>query len=141
MGTPLKVSDELYAVAKKEAKAADRSATAQVEHWAKIGRAVEAVLAHEELLTLKKTGELLRPVFPSATRRKEVHDLLARVAASEDRRTVKAAVRAKGQPIYAADPDDPEMVVQVDPDGTRTRGRIEGRRFVPADRSRRTAPR
>jgi len=39
------VSDGLFAVAKEEAKAADRSITAQVEHWAKIGRAVEAVLA------------------------------------------------------------------------------------------------
>src|SRR5256885_14089275 len=64
MGIPLKVSDTLFAVAKQEAQATQRSITAQVEHWARIGRAVEAVLAHQELLTLKHVGELLTPLYP-----------------------------------------------------------------------------
>jgi hypothetical protein len=132
MGTPLKVSDSLFAIAKQEAQATERSITAQVEHWALIGRAVEAILAHQELLTLKQVGEVLTPLFPSAARRQEVHDLLTRIAASTDREPTKKALRESGAPLYATDPEHPGLIVQVLPDGTRTPGRLEGRRFVPS---------
>jgi len=132
MGIPLKVSDRLFAIAKQEAQATERSITAQVEHWALIGRAVEAILAHQELLTLKQVGEVLTPLFPSAARRQEVHDLLMRIAASPDREPTKQALRESGAPLYATDPEHPGLIVQVLPDGTRTPGRLEGRRFVPA---------
>jgi hypothetical protein len=132
MGTPLKVSDSLFAVAKQEASAMDRSITSQVEHWARIGRAVEVVLSHRELLTLKQVGELLTPLYPSAARRQEVHDLLTQIAATADREITTSALRATGAPVYATDPEHPGMIVQVLPDGTRTPGHLEGRRFVPA---------
>jgi hypothetical protein len=132
MGTPLKVSDSLFAIAKQEAQATERSITAQVEHWALIGRAVEAILAHQELLTLKQVGEVLTPLFPSAARRQEVHDLLTRIAGSTDREPTKKALRESGAPLYATDPEHPGLIVQVLPDGTRTPGRLEGRRFVPS---------
>jgi hypothetical protein len=135
MGTPLKVSDGLLAVAKQEAQAKKRSITAQVEHWARIGRAVEAVLAREELLALTQVGELLTPLYPSAARRREVHDLLIRIAGSADRESTKTALRAEGTPLYATDPEHPGMIVQVLPDGTRTPGHLEGRRFVPVKNS------
>lgn len=131
MGTPLKVSDSLFAVAKQEAQATQRSITAQVEHWARIGRAVEAILAHQELLTLKQLGELLTPLYPSAARRQEVYELLTRIATSADREATKTALRASGTPLYATDPEHPGMIIQVLPDGTRTPGRLEGRRFIP----------
>lgn len=131
MGTPLKVSDGLFAVAKQEASAMDRSITSQVEHWARIGRAVEALLSHRELLTLKQVGELLTPLYPSAARRQEVHDLLTQIAASCDREVITTALRATGAPVYATDPEHPGMIIQVLPDGSRTPGRLEGRSFVP----------
>jgi len=131
MGTPLKVSDSLFAVAKKEAQATQRSITAQVEHWARIGRAVEAILAHQELLTLKQVGEFLTPLYPSAAQRREVHDLLTGIAATADREATMSTLRAAKRPVYATDPEHPGMIVQVLPDGTRTPGHLEGRRFVP----------
>ncbi|HEX3527740.1 MAG TPA: hypothetical protein VH988_11795 [Thermoanaerobaculia bacterium] len=131
MGTPLKVSDSLFAVAKEEAQASQRSITAQVEHWARIGRAVEAVLAHQELLTLKQAGELLEPLYPTSARRREVHELLTKIASSTDREVTKAALRDAGAPLYATDPDHPGMIIQVLPDGTRTPGYLENRSFVP----------
>ena len=131
MGTPLKVSDGLFAVARQEANAADRSITAQVEHWAKIGRAVEAVLAHKELLRLKKVGEILEPVFSSAARRREVHELLTRIAMDVDREGVRSMIRKSRKPVYASDPSHPGMIVQVLASGRRRLGRLEGRRFVP----------
>lgn len=133
MGIPLKVSDGLFAVAKHEAKATDRSITAQVEHWAKIGRAVEAIVAHDELLALKEAGELLTPVFPSKMRRKEVHDTLMRIMTNADREAARAAIRKSGKARYGTDPAHPGMLVQILPDGTRRLGRLEARRFVVAD--------
>jgi len=141
MGTPLKVSDSLFAVAKQEAHAASRSITAQVEYWAKIGRAVEALVAHRELLTLKKAGELLTPVFPSAARRHQVHDLLMRLTASGEREPVKAELRAVGKPMYATDKDHPGMIVEVGLDGKRRVGRLVGRRFVPSEERSRSGAR
>jgi len=131
MGTPLKVSDNLFTLAKQEAQATQRSITAQVEHWARIGRAVEAILAHQELLTLKQVGELLTPVFPTAARQQEVHELLSRIADSSDREATKAALRSSGSPLYATDPAYPGLIIQAWPDGRRIPGSLEGRRFVP----------
>jgi hypothetical protein len=131
MGTPLKVSDSLFSLAKREAQATQRSITGQIEHWARIGRAVEVILAHQELLALKQVGELLTPVFPSAARREEVHALLTRIADSADREATKASLHASGTPLYAADPEHPGLIIQAWPDGTRIPGRLEGRRFVP----------
>jgi ParD-like antitoxin of type II bacterial toxin-antitoxin system len=133
MGTPLKVSDSLFTLAKQEAQATQRSITAQVEHWARIGRAVEGILAHEELLTLKQVGELLTPVFSTAARQQEVHELLSRIADSSDREATKTALRASGTPLYTTDPEHPGLIIQAWPDGRRIPGSLEGRRFVPAE--------
>jgi hypothetical protein len=133
MGTPLKVSDNLYEAVKEEAQAAERSITGQVEHWLKIGRAVEALVAHQELLALKSAGDLLGPVFPTAARRKQVHDALARIAASPDRSAAETVIQSSsGRRRYTSDPTQPGLVIEVLPDGTRRTGRLEGRRFVPA---------
>ena len=132
MGIPLKVSDGLFAVAKQEAEAAERSITAQVEYWAKIGRAVETVLAHQELLTLKKAGDLLTPTFPTLTRRRDVHALLTKVAKDLDRQAIKKHIYAAKTPVYSSDPKHPGMIVQVLSDGTRTLGSMKGRQFVAA---------
>ena len=94
---------------------------------------MEALVAHRELLTLKKAGELLTPVFPSAARRREVQELIMRVATSTDREAVIAEIHAAGKPVYATDRRHPGLVVEVAPDGTRRVGRLEGRRFLPAE--------
>jgi hypothetical protein len=135
MPSPVKVSDRLLALARREAKGAHRSATAQIEHWATLGRAVEVMLAHRDVLALKRAGQVF-PI-PAQARRDEVHELLARLGEDHDREGVKARIRAPGTPIYTTDPDRPGMIVEVRPDGTRITGRLQGRRFVPA---RRVAP-
>lgn len=139
MGTPLKVSDGLFAAAKAEAASENRSITQQVEHWARIGRAVEAALSHPELNELKRTGQVAAPAFPTAVRRREVHDLLVRATQAADRDAIRSAIRKSGRSLYASDPSHPGAIVQVLPDGTRRVGRMSGRRFVPAGRSGRTS--
>ncbi|MGH7319261.1 MAG: TA system antitoxin ParD family protein [Candidatus Rokuibacteriota bacterium] len=130
MPSPVKVSDRLLALAREEAQGTHRSATAQIEHWATLGRAVEVMVAYRDVLALKRAGQAL-PI-PAFVRREEAHELLARLVEDVDREEVKARIRAAGTPLYTTDPDYPGMIVEVEADGTRIPGHLEGRRFVPA---------
>jgi ParD-like antitoxin of type II bacterial toxin-antitoxin system len=133
MPSPVKVSDRLLALAKKEAESTHRSATAQIEHWATLGRAVEVMAAYRDVLALKRAGDAL-PV-PAYVSRQAVHDLLTGLVHDVDRETVKARILAAGTPLYTTDPEHPGLVVEVQADDARTAGRLLGRRFVPARRA------
>lgn len=132
MPAPVKVSDKLLALAREEGRETHRSATAQIEHWATLGRAVEVMVAYRDVLALKRTGQALP--MPAFVRREDVHDLLARLIEDPDREHVKARIRAAGTPLYTMDPDHPGMIVEVQPDGGRIPGRLQRRRFVAARR-------
>lgn len=130
MASPVKVSDRLLALARQEARGTHRSATAQIEHWATLGRAVEVMVAYRDVLALKRVGQTL-PI-PTFARHEEVHDLLARLVNDVNRENVKARIHAAGTPLYTTDPDYSGMIVEIQADGTRTPGYLAGRRFVPA---------
>ena len=67
MPVPVKVSDRLMQLAKADAATAHRSATAQIEHWATLGRAIEIIAAYREVLALKTIGRALPfPAFVQA---------------------------------------------------------------------------
>jgi len=108
MAAPVKVSDRLLALAKKEADSTHRSATAQIEHWATLGRAVEVMAAYRDVLALKQLGNALP--MPSFVPREAVQGLLERLVADPDRESVKARIRAGGGPLYISDPTRPGMV-------------------------------
>ena len=130
MGMPVKLSDDLVTLARAEAAAANRSIAAQVEHWARVGRAVERVLEHADTLALKQ-ADSLPEAFPEEQRRRAVLAALEDVATSPDRAAAVAHVRRGNRPVYGTDPAHPGLVVRIDPDGTRVPGRFENRRFVP----------
>jgi hypothetical protein len=132
MAVPVKVSDKLLALAKKEAEATHRSATAQIEHWATLGRAIEVLAAYGDVLALKRVGNALP--MPATVSRQAVHDLLAGLASDPDRERVKARIRAAGGPLYTTDRRGAERVAEVTLGGRRTPGRLVHRRFVPARR-------
>ena len=132
MGMPVKLSDELVLSARLEAESADRSITAQIEHWAKLGRATEVALGYTKVIALKRSGGDIATTAASRTSRNAVMQVLAKVAASGDRREVKTAIRASGKSLYGTDPAHPGLVVREDPDGTRMLGRFVNRQFVPA---------
>ena len=143
MPSPVKVSDKLLALAKKEAASTHRSATAQIEHWATLGRAVEVMAAYREVLALKRAGDALP--MPAFVSRETVHDLLAGLVQNVDRESVKARIQAAGMPVYSTDPAHPGLAAEVRADGTRASGRLLGRAFVPLGRglvaARRKSPR
>ena len=141
MAVPVKVSDRLLTLAREEARTTHRSATAQIEHWATLGRAVEVLASYQEVLVLKRTGQTLP--MPAVVDRDRVQALLQRLVQDPDREGVRARIRAGGTAIYAADTAQPGRVIEIEPTDDRQTGRPAGRHFVAARRvaARRKSPR
>lgn len=131
MAAPVKVSDRLLALAKKEADSTHRSATAQIEHWATLGRAVEVMAAYRDVLALKQLGNALP--MPSFVSRDAVQGLLERLIADPARDSVKARIRAGGGPLYVTDPTRPGMVI-AQASGVPAPTSVAVRRFTAARR-------
>ncbi len=134
---PVKLSDELVNVARREALAAERSITAQIEHWAKLGQSVEAALRHEDALAVKASEGKLSVAFPIPATRDAVYQLLRNIASADHAQLGKALRR--GRTVYESDSSGSGGTVRIAPDGTRTRGRLEKRAFVRTGVGRRRA--
>ena len=130
MGMPVKLSDDLVKDARQEAEAADRSLTSQIEHWARLGRKVERVLRHEEVLDLKRAGEA-----PAAPPPRAILAALRRIA-SDAPRTDLAATLRDGRTVYQDAGEG--RVERIERDGTRTIGRLVNRRFTADEPKRAT---
>lgn len=131
MGMPVKLSDDIVNAAREAAAVDDRSIAGQIEHWARLGRAAEAVLATSEVRELKQAGSQA----PARVTDRQVLERLSAVAASADRASVLAKIRAGHGPLYEAAAGEPGVVVQVLPDGRRIKGRFVQRRFVPLEQT------
>ena len=117
---PLRIDSELVNYARSAGALLDRPPTAQIEHWAKLGRVLDSVLSGESVAKVKQRGQ--------------VGDLDRVVALSQSTAGRKKALSLIAQhagPVYEADPTDPELIVERQPDGTTRRGRFANRRFVP----------
>lgn len=120
MGLSLRISDEIVNLAREETETSDRSITSQIEHWVRLGMAVEAVLGHEQIRKLKRRGKELL----------SIEDALTYAKSTEGQEEMRAHLAALSQPLYSADPERPGGIVRENPDGTRTRGKFVGREFV-----------
>ncbi|HPO01154.1 MAG TPA: hypothetical protein PK879_10620 [Opitutaceae bacterium] len=120
---PLRIESALVHRARTAAVLADRTPTAQIEHWAKLGIALEPVLSGRTVSRVKQ-----------AARIKDLDQIVAisQTAAGQER--VRALIQKQGGPVYEADPEDPALVVERRPDGTVRRGRFENRQFKPVGR-------
>jgi predicted transcriptional regulator len=63
--------------------------------------------------------------------RKKLATELSRTESAGERQDIVRERRSERKPIYIGDPQAPEKLVQVLPDGRRVRGRLVNRRFVP----------
>jgi ParD-like antitoxin of type II bacterial toxin-antitoxin system len=86
MGMPVKLSDELVPSARIEAEGADRSITAQIEHWAKLGRAAEVALGYTSVTALKRSGGKVATVAGNLASYDAVTEMLTKLVSSVDRR-------------------------------------------------------
>jgi hypothetical protein len=134
MGMPVKLSADLVNDAREEAKTADRSITSQIEHWARLGRSVESLLRHDDVIALKRADR--EDDSPLAPTTKSAILAALRTAMSTGSRQL-AATLMQGRTVYQ---DDAGRIERIDPDGNRVTGRLVERSFVP-DASRRTARR
>ena len=129
----IKLSDEnVIREVRHEAKIADRSIPGQIEHWVKLGQAVEALLPTADVNAIKENLRIIvgRPTAESATAK--VIASINRLLTSTDRTAIKAGILEGGIPVYQSDPENPGRVVRIMPDGTRTSGTIKGGEFVQA---------
>ena len=119
MGLPIKISEDLALAARTEAETFERSIASQVEHWARIGRAVERVLGHDQVAALKRQV---------GTR--ELADAMQKATSEAGQRRAVEHVQKLGGPRYTIDPERRGGIVRIDADGCRTRGRFVRRKFV-----------
>jgi hypothetical protein len=127
MPQAVKLSDALVADAKRDAELGNRSVAGQIEHWARLGRAIEQDLASPALREVTLQAAADPPVSGSlASRLGEALDAALRPA----ERAAFAAELA-GRVRYGTDPAFPGYLVRDEPDGTRTPGRYVNRSFQP----------
>jgi hypothetical protein len=117
--TPLRFDSAFVNDARSSAALMERSVTAQVEFWAKLGRVAEAVFAHDRIRSLKETGRV-----------QDLDGLLAKVNTAAGRELARVEIARHGTPIYGTDPAHPGRIVQKLPDGTKRLGRFVNRQFV-----------
>jgi hypothetical protein len=121
MGQPVKLSEGLVLDARLAGKAGERSIAGQIEHWARIGRAIELHLRAAEVLRLKRRGEA-RPLS----------ELLSSVGTAAGRKRLSAYLGKRPFPQFEAAPGKRGLVVRIDQNGKRTVGRFVNREFRPS---------
>ncbi len=119
MSQPVKLSDSLVLDARITGEIAERSIAGQIEFWAGIGRAIEALLRGREALALRKTGGL-RPLS----------DCLNEADSPTGRKRVADYLKTRPFPHYEPAPGHPGFLMRIDHDGKREIGRFVNRRFV-----------
>lgn len=118
MSQPVKLSDALVLDARLTAELAERSIAGQIEFWARLGRAIEPLLAGEQARALRQSGD-----------EQPLSQLLATVGLPEGRKRVADYLESQPFPHYEPAPDRPGYLVRIEEDGTRTVGRFVNREF------------
>jgi ParD-like antitoxin of type II bacterial toxin-antitoxin system len=126
---PVKLSAQLVVSAKDAAQASDRSLTAQIEHWSRLGREVEKILPFAATTRLKAGAALM-----TKTENQELAKALGCFLSSSDRTGVLNILNTSKDPVYEADPENTDGIRQVWPDGRTVSGRFLNRVFIPTER-------
>jgi hypothetical protein len=119
MSQPVKLSDELVLEARTVGAAARRSIAGQVEFWARLGKSIEPLLRGDRALALQRSGEA-----------RSLAEIIESVDTDLGRDRVSTYLQTRPFPHFEACPTEPGMLVKIEQDGTRTRGRFINRVFV-----------
>ena len=116
---PLRIDSDLVNQARSTGSLFDRPITAQIEHWAKLGRVLDAVLSGASVVQVKKTARVA-----------DIDRVVALSQTEGGRKKVRAVIAMHEGPVYEADPDTPGFVIERRSNGTTRRGRFANRQFV-----------
>lgn len=119
MSQPVKLSDELVLEARTVGGMLERSIAGQVEFWARLGKAVEPLLRGDRVMALQQAGAAQR-----------LEEVLESVDTEEGRKRVHDYLETRPFPHFEPCTDEPGLLIKIDEDGTRTRGRFVNRTFV-----------
>ena len=106
---------------REQAEVSDRSMAAQLEHWARIAKAVEAVAPANTIARVKSAKD------PSG-----VVTALASFVMNPNVSALRSRLDASGIVSYGSDPDHPDIAFEYRPDGSVVRGKFDSEGdFVP----------
>lgn len=117
MSQPVKISDALVLDARLTAEAAERSIAAQIEFWARLGRAIEPLLRGDRAIALRRAGDA-----------KPLSNCLRDVDSPRGRRRLADYLKTLPYPHYEQ-ADSPGLLIKIDSNGKRTLGRFVNRQF------------
>jgi hypothetical protein len=120
MSQPVKLSDALVLDARLAGETVERSIAGQVEFWARIGRAVEALLEGDQVLALCRNAAA-RPLS----------ECLKSADSPRGRRRTFNFLKNQPFPHYAPHPTRRGLLVRTEASGKRTVGRFVNRQFQP----------
>ncbi len=126
----IKVSPALAEVAPAAAADADRSLTGQIEHWARLDKAIEPLFNTPTIAALKKSGGDLS-ALEDEQEKARVLEALERFRLTS-RELVRDQLGLAQKTLIQPDPDHPGHYIRTNPDGTREHGVLEGHQFIPA---------
>ena len=121
MSQPVKLSDELVLEARTVGAVARRSIAGQVEFWARLGKSIEPLLRGDRALALQRSGTV-----------RSLAESIQSVDTAVGRDLVRTYLESRPYPHFEPCQDEAGMLVRIDEDGTRTRGRFVNREFVEA---------
>lgn len=121
MSQPVKLSDDLVVEARTVGALARRSIAGQVEFWARLGKSIEPVLRGDRALALQCSGAA-----------RSLAESIVSVDTDAGRDRVRTYLDSRPFPHFEPCPEEGGMLVRIDADGTRTRGRFVNRVFVEA---------
>lgn len=117
---PLRIDADLVNQARTAGAVFDRPPTAQIEHWAKLGRVLDRVLAGGSVAKVKQRGNVA-----------DLDQVVALSQSEKGRKRALALIAKHGEPVYEADPTRGDVIVERRADGTTRRGRFSNRQFIP----------
>lgn len=130
MPVAVKLSDSLAEDARAASEGADRSLTGQIEHWARLGKAVEPLFNVPTIAAFKKSGGNIDSL-EDPRERQILLDALTQLRLAPPFAETAAFLTASRSPMYEVDPANPGGIVQILADGSRVPGKFVNRVFVP----------
>lgn len=124
MSQPVKLSDALVLDARLTGESAERSIAAQIEFWARLGRAIEPLLRGDTALALRRSGDV-----------QPLSECVRTVDSPVGRKRVFEHLNARPYPHY--EPAAlPGLLIRIESNGKRTVGRFINRQFQAVKKAR-----